>query len=36
MDGEERGTNTAAAIDFVMRNPRWRLAIQAHKALGLP
>jgi organic radical activating enzyme len=36
MDGAERAMATTAAIDFVMRNPRWRLAIQAHKALGLP
>jgi 7-carboxy-7-deazaguanine synthase (Cx14CxxC type) len=26
----------AAAIDFVMRNPRWRLSLQTHKLLGLP
>ena len=25
----------AAAIDFVMQRPRWRLTTQAHKALGL-
>jgi organic radical activating enzyme len=26
----------AAAIDFVLANPRWRLSLQAHKYLGLP
>ena len=36
MDGPDRSAATAAAIDYVMANPRWRLAIQAHKTLGLP
>ena len=35
MDGPDRDTNTRAAIEFCKRNPRWRLSIQAHKALGL-
>jgi 7-carboxy-7-deazaguanine synthase (Cx14CxxC type) len=26
----------AAAIDYVLANPRWRLSLQAHKLLGLP
>jgi organic radical activating enzyme len=26
----------AAAIDYVMDNPRWRLSVQTHKMLGLP
>jgi 7-carboxy-7-deazaguanine synthase (Cx14CxxC type) len=26
----------AAAIDYVMANPRWRLSVQTHKMLGLP
>jgi 7-carboxy-7-deazaguanine synthase (Cx14CxxC type) len=26
----------AAAIAFVMKNPRWRLSLQTHKLLGLP
>ena len=26
----------AAAIDYVMKHPRWRLSLQTHKLLGLP
>jgi 7-carboxy-7-deazaguanine synthase len=36
LDGSEREASTAAAIDYVMRHPRWRLALQTHKLLGLP
>ena len=36
LDGPEREASTAAAIDYVMRHPRWRLALQTHKLLGLP
>lgn len=36
MDCAERDEAVAASIDFVMRNPRWRLSLQAHKLLGLP
>jgi 7-carboxy-7-deazaguanine synthase (Cx14CxxC type) len=36
MDCADREGATAAAIDFVMKNPRWRLRLQAHKLLGLP
>ena len=35
MDGAEREAATAAAIDYVMRHPRWRLSLQTHKWLGL-
>jgi 7-carboxy-7-deazaguanine synthase (Cx14CxxC type) len=35
MDVPGRGPCAAEAVDFVMRNPRWRLGIQAHKILGL-
>jgi 7-carboxy-7-deazaguanine synthase (Cx14CxxC type) len=35
MDGPEREAATAAAIDYVMRDPRWRLSLQTHKWLGL-
>src|SRR5436309_718515 len=28
MDGPEIAQNTAAAIDYCMRNPRWRLSVQ--------
>jgi 7-carboxy-7-deazaguanine synthase (Cx14CxxC type) len=36
MDGAEREAALAAAIGFVMENPRWRLSLQTHKLLGLP
>jgi 7-carboxy-7-deazaguanine synthase (Cx14CxxC type) len=35
MDCEEREAALAAAIDYVMAHPRWRLSLQAHKAAGL-
>lgn len=35
MDNADRDANAQAAIDFVLANPRWRLSIQTHKALGL-
>ena len=35
-DGEDRAASLAAAIDYVMKNPRWRLSLQQHKPLGLP
>ncbi|MDT9599847.1 7-carboxy-7-deazaguanine synthase [Sphingosinicella rhizophila] len=36
MDCVEGDAARAAAIDFVMANPRWRLSLQTHKLLGLP
>jgi 7-carboxy-7-deazaguanine synthase (Cx14CxxC type) len=36
MDCADGEAAMAAAIDFVMRNPRWRLSLQTHKLLGLP
>jgi 7-carboxy-7-deazaguanine synthase len=36
LDGPEREASTAAAIDYVMRHPRWRLGLQSHKLIGLP
>jgi 7-carboxy-7-deazaguanine synthase len=35
MDGVHALEARAAAIDFVLRNPRWRLSIQTHKVAGL-
>lgn len=35
MDCADGETCRAAAIDLVMRDPRWRLSLQAHKLLGL-
>jgi 7-carboxy-7-deazaguanine synthase (Cx14CxxC type) len=36
MDCADKDEALAAAVDFVMRNPRWSLSLQAHKLLGLP
>ena len=35
MDGPGGDTNTAAAIAYCLRHPRWRLSLQTHKFLGL-
>jgi len=35
MDGPQREPNTRAAVRFCLAHPRWRLSVQAHKALGL-
>lgn len=35
MDGPDIAANRAASVDFVMRNPRWRLSTQTHKILGI-
>lgn len=34
MDGPELAENTAAAMDYCLKNPRWRLNIQTHKVVG--
>jgi len=36
MDCADGEAARAAAIGFVMDNPRWRLSLQTHKLLGLP
>jgi len=36
LDGPDRAASEAAAIDYVMANPWWRLSLQTHKLLGLP
>ncbi len=36
MDGPERVANTAAAIDYCLAHPRWRLSLQTHKVTGIP
>ena len=36
MDCAERDAAVAASIELVMKRPRWRLSLQAHKSLGLP
>jgi 7-carboxy-7-deazaguanine synthase len=36
MDGPELEANTAAALQYCLRHPRWRLSLQTHKLLGIP
>lgn len=36
MDGLSQQANTAAAVDYCLRNPQWRLSLQTHKLLGIP
>jgi 7-carboxy-7-deazaguanine synthase len=36
MDCADREAAVAAAIELVMKDPRWRLTLQTHKVLGLP
>jgi 7-carboxy-7-deazaguanine synthase (Cx14CxxC type) len=35
MDGIHVARNTASAIEYCLSNPKWRLSVQTHKALGL-
>lgn len=35
MDGPLARHNTALAVDFCQRHPRWRLSLQTHKMLGI-
>lgn len=35
MDGPEREAHTAAALQYCLDHPRWRLSLQTHKMLGL-
>ena len=35
MDGPDRDANTAAALQYCLSHPRWRLSLQTHKMLGL-
>jgi len=35
MDGPSLAENTAAAVEYVKANPRWRLNTQTHKAVGI-
>jgi 7-carboxy-7-deazaguanine synthase (Cx14CxxC type) len=36
MDGPQREANTAAALQYCLTHPRWRLSLQTHKLLGIP
>jgi 7-carboxy-7-deazaguanine synthase (Cx14CxxC type) len=35
MDGPDREANTAAAIDYCLTHPKWRLSVQTHKYIGV-
>ncbi len=35
MDGPELQVNTAAALNYCLKNPQWRLSLQTHKILGI-
>jgi len=36
MDNPDRAANTAAATDYCLRHPQWRLSLQTHKLIGIP
>ena len=36
MDGPSRVENTAAATDYCLAHPQWRLSLQTHKLIGIP
>ena len=35
MDGPDQAANTAAAIDYCLTHPKWRLSVQTHKYIGV-
>ena len=35
MDGPMAKENTAAAVNYCLANPRWRLSVQTHKCIGI-
>jgi 7-carboxy-7-deazaguanine synthase len=35
MDGPEVARNSRRAVEYCLQNPRWRLSVQNHKALGI-
>ena len=35
MDGPDQAANTAAALDYCLAHPKWRLSIQTHKYIGV-
>lgn len=36
MDGPRRVENTAAAVQYCLEHPKWRLSVQTHKYIGIP
>jgi 7-carboxy-7-deazaguanine synthase len=35
MDGPDRAENTRRAVEYCLKNPRWRLSLQTHKFIGI-
>lgn len=35
MDGPDQAANTAAAVAYCLKHPRWRLSVQTHKYIGV-
>lgn len=35
MDSPQKAENTAAAIDYCLRHPQWKLSLQTHKIIGI-
>ncbi|MFC5345111.1 7-carboxy-7-deazaguanine synthase [Brevundimonas staleyi] len=35
MDGPDQAASTAAAMDYCLRHPKWRLSVQTHKYIGV-
>ena len=35
MDGPDQAANTAAALDYCLTHPKWRLSVQTHKYIGV-
>ena len=35
-DDNRQAENIAAAADYCMKHPEWRLSLQTHKLIGLP
>ena len=35
MDGQDQVENTAAAIEYCLTHPQWRLSVQTHKYIGV-
>lgn len=36
MDNAQQEQNTAAAVEYCLQHPRWRLSLQTHKLIGIP
>lgn len=35
MDGPSTAANTKAAVEYCLKNPKWRLSVQTHKVIGI-